>query len=234
METTALQLTFLVIGVAVLSALGGGLLARAIAQPRQGKDEAQEDLRPAGETVAGERELLRVVRTGSDRLNVVVHGRRYHHLREITDSRTGYETVEALKAVLGFAEGWLPALVDATLRPARETPSGDQEAFLKHLRQNDTSSGSGIAGPIDWLRKPISSSPSAGPLRTPAEQIDDAIQRRLRKRPELAGQSIRLSTGPDGGLRIHVGLQVYDAVDDVPDPQARALIQEAIREWEAS
>ena len=43
-----------------------------------------------------------------------------------------------------------------------------------------------------------------------------------------------MGTYEDGGLRIHVGLYTYKSVDDVPDPQSRALIRDVIREWGCS
>jgi len=41
-----------------------------------------------------------------------------------------------------------------------------------------------------------------------------------------------LTTGKGGGICIHVDLQTFDSIDDVPDSEVRGLIQDAILEWE--
>jgi len=64
-------------------------------------------------------------------------------------------------------------------------------------------------------------------------EIDDMVQQRLEERPDLARHRIRLTTG-EVGLSIQVDQQTFDTIDDVPDPQIKALIQDAIREWEDS
>ncbi|MBL7062947.1 MAG: hypothetical protein ISS49_01905 [Anaerolineae bacterium] len=68
--------------------------------------------------------------------------------------------------------------------------------------------------------------------RTFVDEINDLVQQRLQERPALAEYRIRLTTGEDGGLCIHVGQQTFGAVGDVSDPEVRALIQDAIREWD--
>ena len=52
-------------------------------------------------------------------------------------------------------------------------------------------------------------------------------------RPDFARHRIRL-TANEVGLSIQVDQQTFDTVSDIPDPQIRALIQDAIREWEGS
>jgi len=64
------------------------------------------------------------------------------------------------------------------------------------------------------------------------DEIDELVQQRLQARPDLAGRKVRLTTGVAGGLRVYVDQQAFDAVGDVSDPQIKALIQDAIREWE--
>jgi hypothetical protein len=68
----------------------------------------------------------------------------------------------------------------------------------------------------------------------PVEKIDDLVQERLQERPDMAGRHVRLAAGAGLGLRIYVDRRTFEAVDDIPDPEVRALIQDAIREWEDS
>lgn len=169
----------------------------------------------------GDQELLRVSRT-KKRVEVFVQGQRYRHLREVADAQVGREAIEAIKAVLAFAEGWLPTPRQTPPLPAPEKPAVDQEGFLERLRQSDLF-------PSDSSSEP--SPPGPLPL---VKEIDELVQRRLRERPELAKQRVRLISGEDGSLCIYVGQQTFSSVDDVSDPQVQALIQDAIREWESS
>jgi hypothetical protein len=65
-----------------------------------------------------------------------------------------------------------------------------------------------------------------------ADEIDQMVQHRLRGRPDLADRHIRLASGLDGGLRIYVDDEVFEAVSDITDFRVRELIRDTIREWE--
>jgi hypothetical protein len=172
-------------------------------------------------TLTEERELLRVARTDKGVVAVFVQGQRYHRLQEIKDPQVGCETIEALKAVLTFAEGWLP-LRQATAQAVARKSTVDEEAFLEQLRSRNLFS----AGSSSRL------SPSE-PL-IPVEVINNMVQERLRKRPDLAAQRIYMATESRGNLRIYVGMQSFEAVDEIPSAEVRALIQDAIHEWEST
>jgi hypothetical protein len=182
-----------------------------------------------------EEALLRVsrVRPGKDGLAIFVQGRRYHHLHEIRNPQMGRETVEALNAVLAFADGWFPARPQPPSQPEptrRAASAEDEEAFLARLRQSDLFPEGTSSGLLGGAKRRRSSS-SSDPVVPPAEAIDALVQQRLASRPELARYNIRMTTAEDGSLRIHVGLGTFSAVDEVQDSEVRALIQDAIREW---
>lgn len=65
------------------------------------------------------------------------------------------------------------------------------------------------------------------------EEIDNILQEKLESSP-LNERGIQLLENQQKEIRIWVGLQSYDAVDDVPDPEIRALILESVEEWENS
>jgi hypothetical protein len=65
-----------------------------------------------------------------------------------------------------------------------------------------------------------------------AEAIDNVLQQKLAASGERT--VVKIETGPGGGLRIRVGLDVFDAVDEVQPPAIRQLIQMSIKEWEKS
>lgn len=171
---------------------------------------------------AAEQEFLRVSRTQKGELAIYVQGQRRRHLREITDPLVGRQTIEAIKAVLAFAEGWLPTSPHTTTEPPSKKSTVNEEAFLERLRRASLFSTQGS-----------SRSPAVQPL-VPAEAINNMVQERLEKRPDLAARQIRLTTEADGHLCIHVGLQSFEVVDDIPEPEIRSLIKDAIHEWESS
>jgi hypothetical protein len=89
-------------------------------------------------------------------------------------------------------------------------------------------------GPIDLLARSIS--PDARPVsRAPQSivaQIDEILQGKLAGSP-LSGRGIRLMELPNTPLVVMVGLQQYEDVDAVPDPDIRDLIRQSVAEWEA-
>ena len=225
--------SFVYLALALAALAGAGLLLVWVIRYTGSRDGGKPKDQPqapataetppmlAEPTLTEERELLRVARTDKGVVGVFVQGQRYHRLQEIRDPQIGCETIEALKAVLTFAEGWLP-LKQTTAQAAARKSTVDEEAFLEQLRSSNLFS----AGSSSRL------SPSE-PL-IPVEVINNMVQERLRKRPDLAAQRIFLATESRGTLRIYVGMQSFEAVDDIPNAEVRALIQDAIHEWESA
>jgi len=178
-----------------------------------------------------QRDLLCVSRT-EDGLVIFVQGQRRRSLQAITDPQVGRETIEAIKAVLEFSEGWLPSMRQQVVSPPVSSEATiDQETFLSQLRHSPPPSSKKPPGLLAPLQRQTSSN-LLDPLHL-VDEIDDLVQQRLREHPELTERRVRLTTGATGGLRIYVGRQAFDAVDDIPDPQVKALVQAAIREWES-
>ena len=218
-------LFYLFLALAAL-AMAGGLLVWVIRYVGS-RDGAKSEGNPESTTAtalprAGEQELLRVSRTEKGKLVILVQGQYRRHLREISDPQVGRDTTEAIKAVLAFAEGWLPASRHSSTPPAPRASAPDEEVFLERLRQSDLFSA----------RMPARATASE-PL-VPVEAINDLVQQRLKERPDLAERRINMTTEADGSLRIYVGPQSFESVDEIPEPAVRALIQDAIHEWELS
>jgi hypothetical protein len=229
---TASPVFFIVI-VAICAAIVGGLLASVvflltgIGGGGKGKRRPSPSPQPGTPASPDEHELLRVSRTKKGDLAVFVQGRPYRHLQEVTDPQIGIETAEAVNAVMGFARGLLLATQQsAVAETAAPKSSVDEAAFLEQLRQSTLFPAGKPSGP----RPRRASKPE--PLRTPAEEINDLIQRRLERWPDLLKEKVSMSTRADGSLCIQVGLWTFGAVDEITDPQARALVKDAIREWE--
>ena len=79
--------------------------------------------------------------------------------------------------------------------------------------------------------------PANGPLplksRSIVMQIDDILQDMLTGTP-LARRGIKLMEDPSRGVVVMVGSQRYEGIDSVPDAEVKAVIQNAVREWEAT
>ena len=83
------------------------------------------------------------------------------------------------------------------------------------------------------LERPVTGLPGRmlDPLNL-TDNIDQMVQQKLRERPDLAGRRVRLANSLDGGLRIYVDDDVFEAVGDITDFKVREIIRDAIREWE--
>jgi hypothetical protein len=62
-------------------------------------------------------------------------------------------------------------------------------------------------------------------------QIDSILQMRLVGTP-LEGRGLYLSNSPEGGVIVNVGLQKFNGIDEVTDPEIKAALRAAITEWE--
>ncbi len=62
-------------------------------------------------------------------------------------------------------------------------------------------------------------------------QIDAILQVRLAGTP-LEGRGVYLSNSPEGGVVVNVGLQKFNGIDEVTDPEIKAALRAAITEWE--
>jgi hypothetical protein len=62
------------------------------------------------------------------------------------------------------------------------------------------------------------------------EQINAILQQKIAETPGDQ-KAIRLIEGPGGSVRVLLGVQSYN-LDEVPDPEARELIRQAVAAWE--
>lgn len=208
-----------VLAIAVVSALVGALLTWIVTQIT---GETRRGAAPASpQEEAASDDLLRVTRAKGGP-TIFVQGRRTNHLRDIKDRETGQETILAIKAVLTFAEGWLPALQGkpggsaspqgrSTKSALDVSPSVRQNVLLAGERARDAS----LSEPLKLI-----------------EEIDALIQTRLQKRPDLVRRRIRLTRDVHGRPLIYVGQEQYRSADEIPDDEVRAFIQETIHIWE--
>lgn len=63
------------------------------------------------------------------------------------------------------------------------------------------------------------------------DEVNDILQRKLHGSP-LAGKGIHLMENHNKEIRFWVGLESYNDVSEIPDPEIRKMIDDAVREWE--
>jgi hypothetical protein len=190
-----------------------------------------ETVPPHRGKVIGRRELLSIARTDEGETLVLAGGQPYRRLRDINDPRLGQETIEAIHAVLVFAEGWIPYIQKWSAESASLSQAAPEQERPSHAPH--PSGGPYPARP----QSPVTTTtiPKPGSMLEPlplVSQINDLVQRRLKEHPDLSHHLITLATTIDGGLRIYVDHQAFQSIDDITEPKVKSLIQGAIREWE--
>ena len=88
---------------------------------------------------------------------------------------------------------------------------------------------------FEFFRRGFQPAASNPPVARPTSFIDEIeaiLQQRIAALPAPLPREVHVKTGPDGMLRIAVGLDTYSSPDQVPEPEIRDLIKAAVAEWE--
>jgi hypothetical protein len=87
--------------------------------------------------------------------------------------------------------------------------------------------------PFQQFRKLRSKQPPATKfvIKSITEQIEDHLQDKLARTP-LARRGVHVRAEPQGNAVFLLDGKTYSSVDEVPDPEVRQAIREAISEWE--
>jgi len=82
-----------------------------------------------------------------------------------------------------------------------------------------------------FFRRGLEPAPTFRPMSF-IDQIEAILQRRIEALPQPLPVEVHVQSAPDGSLQIEVGYRIYHSPAEVPDPQIRRLIQDAVAEWE--
>ena len=72
---------------------------------------------------------------------------------------------------------------------------------------------------------------SEGQMLSVVDEVNDILQRKLHGSP-MAGKGIHLMENHNKEIRFWVGLESYNDVSEIPDPEIQKFIDAAVKEWE--
>jgi hypothetical protein len=215
--TTTTFLLFLVIFC--IGAAIGGLIERAL----KGRSIPPPPLPPSKKnTLAGEGdvEIFSAWRTRNNKVWLGMDGTRLNDKAALQPGQ--YQRL--LNLVLDLRP-WLESGQPATpkqestqqpLHPSSPTPGVIQPAF-QAKKKNEAPTGDTVEPAPD--------------LDSIIQQIDKVLQARLAT-SAFKDRDVRLVEGPGGIVIIKDGINRYEGVDAIPDPEIKTLIQQAVADWE--
>ena len=239
-DPTVLYLPFLVIGAFFM--LFGVILGIAAANMMGSKEKKQVP----GEKKVEHPGLIEVARfwreQSSGKLVVEVSEHLFRSRAELNDSLKD----RLVQLIKDLREWFVPAGQQAAqpgvaakptaaspVKPVNPAPQAASKPVLRTEQPGNVTPPS--MNMVDIVARAVTSVPAkreGTPLpRTIAGQIDAILQEKL-EASSLRNRGIRLVDLPGGGIQVVVGLERFESVADVTDPEIRALIQACVAEWE--
>jgi hypothetical protein len=87
---------------------------------------------------------------------------------------------------------------------------------------------------VNWLSdaQPAGARTRGAPPKAKSlvDEVNEILEQKLAE-SGLTNRGVRLNEDRDGSVRVYIGLQAY-TLDEVPDPEIRDLIRQAVAEWE--
>jgi hypothetical protein len=208
MDTTSI---FLLVIVACLGAAVGALIQRAqnrrsMPPPPQGSlQENSADKNLASE---GDAEILRAWRTLSGKLWLEMDGARVNGKESLQPDQR-----RRVVSMLVDLRTWLE---NVPTPPVAEVPPSPVVPVVVPVKK-------GKIAPEKVQPEPV--------LKSIVEQIDDVLQATLISSP-FKDRDLHLTEGPGGIVLVKDGLRKFEGIDAVPEPEIKALIRQAVADWE--
>jgi len=210
MDTTTIFIFILVI---CLGAAAGALIQRAVSR-RSVPPPVQESTptSPVENKLAseGDSEILRAWRSLTGKLWVEMDGARLNGKESLQPDQR-----RQLVSMLVDLRDWLENA------PAPAAVIEVQPSPLVPVVVAPVKKGKNAAEPA----KPVPV------LKSIVEQIDDVLQATLLASP-FKDRDIHLTEGPGGIVLVKDGLKKFEGIDAVPEPEIKALIRQAVTDWE--
>jgi hypothetical protein len=208
-----LTVLLVMVGVLVVGWVIGFLDSNLRAEKRIKEAERQARLQVEG--AQKDDSLLRLWRDEAQTLRLEVDG---------NPLQIGALTAEQRRRLATLLTQVRPWLDGAPASPPVATGL-NQAAATPATGRDQTAALPAVAKTKEKLEKPVTAPSSI------VAQIDALLQQRLVSTP-LADIGVHLKESPSGGVVVWVGLQHFEGIDSVPDPQVKAIIRQAVAAWE--
>lgn len=229
-----LSISIIIAVVCIIIGLGLGMIISMAFSGRSGdtKKAANNPDGPYKRVVV----ILRDPRDGN--LLTEIDGRIHASTEPLNDSQREMleKTARDMYAWLRMPpEPELPKTLEA--RPAAEekktVPLAGISKSAEMKRPEPVKKAAGMVPPL--VAAAVASNVEKGkppaPPKSIVEQIDEILQDLVAGTP-LAEKSIKLVEEPDHDVIVWIGTDHYEGINNVPDIEARTIIQAAVREWE--
>jgi len=188
-------------------------------------------------------ELIRLWRAPGGELIVEIDGRRYPSRYDIADEAVTRRIMNALGDLNYFVNSKTPAPVQATPAPAPTAAPADELPPAKPAteerpvvvisreeaaKQPLTVPSMDIMTQFRYLR--AQGKKPQVKIKSVMEEIDEILQAKIAGTP-LAKRGVKI-TETIHGASFWLDGRSYEAVDEIPDAEARAAVQAAIQEWD--
>jgi hypothetical protein len=172
-------------------------------------------------------------------LIVGVGHERYRALSEIRDPIQRQRVLAAIGELVVFAGGYATLVRDglAPPMPPADGPGPAPGALsvepgLDMVRLEEEETDALTPLPVREEASQLLPEPPRE-TRSLVEQINWVVSAHVARNPELRGRVLRWEQDIKGGLHINLDGRLFSSPADLPDAQAKTLLLEALKEWEA-
>ncbi len=184
---------------------------------------------PAGQ------DILRMMRDpATGQVTIYIGGRPYTNFQDIQNPENEQAFTMAFRLLQAFSENTLAAPsptseADALLQPAEPPRPAPVAYHAAELPPPELPS----MQPFRQWRNLRGKQPASTKyvVKSITEQIEDQLQDKIARTP-LARRGVHVRSEPQGNAVFMLEGKTYSTVDEVPDPEVRQAIREAISEWE--